>query len=31
MYNDVNVIENLNKPKYLSKGYQIIQHNKTIK
>ena len=28
---DVNVIENLNKPKYLSKGYQIIQHNKIIK
>ena len=28
MYNDVNIIENLNKPKCLSKGYQIRQHNK---
>ena len=31
MYNDVNIIENLNKPKCLSKGYQIRQHNKMVK
>lgn len=31
MFNDVNVIENENKSKCLSKGYQIIQHNHKMK